>query len=148
LTWPPPTDISPLSALTRLGIIKKPDRTPAEDQAMIHLNQASLYHWSQREDCTNRNYSIGYWQAARIYALVGQVDNARRYGELCLHCSQDAGDFLLGYAYEALAREESVAGEVDKADKYLQDARRCLAQISDPGEREQLAEDLESIKAK
>ena len=59
-------------------LIDKPVRTPEEDQDMIHLNQASLYHWSQREDCTNRNLSVGNWQASRIYALLGQADNARR----------------------------------------------------------------------
>lgn len=126
-------------------LIEKPDRTPDEDEAMIRLNQASLYHWSQREDCTGRNLSIGYWQTARIYALLGQADNARRYGELCLRYSQDEGAFLLGYAYEALARAESVAGESEKAAKYLQNARRCLPQIADSEDREQLEEDLKTV---
>lgn len=126
-------------------LIDKPDRTPEEDEDMIRLNQASLYHWSQREDCTNKNLSVGCWQAARIYALLGQADNARRYGELCLHHSQTEGAFYLGYAYEALARAESVAGEGEKAAKYLQDAHRHLAQISDPEERELLEKDLKTI---
>ena len=103
-------------------LIDKHDRTPEEDEDMIRLNQASLYHWSQREDCTNRNLSVGYWQASRICALLGQADNARRYGELCLRYSQDEEAFYLGYAYEALARAESVAGQGEKAAKYLQDA--------------------------
>lgn len=126
-------------------LIDKPDRTPEEDDEMIRLNQASLYHWSQREDCTNRNLSVGYWQAARIYALIGQADNGRRYGELCLRYSQDEGAFYLGYAYEALARAESVAGEGENAAKYLQDAHQHLAQINDPEERELLENDLKTI---
>jgi hypothetical protein len=126
-------------------LIDKHDRTPEEDEDMIRLNQASLYHWSQREDCTNRNLSVGYWQASRICALLGQADNARRYGELCLRYSQDEDAFYLGYAYEALARAESVAGQGEKAAKYLQDAHGQLAQISDPEERELLEKDLKTI---
>ena len=126
-------------------LIDKSDRTPDEDQEMIRLNQASLYHWSQREDCTAENLSIGYWQTARIYALLGQADNARRYGEICLRYSQDAGPFLLGYAYEALARAESIAGQAEKAAQYLQDAQSYLAQISDSQDRELLEQDLNTL---
>jgi hypothetical protein len=39
-------------------LIEKPDRTQEEDEAMIRLNQASLWHWSQREECASRNMSI------------------------------------------------------------------------------------------
>ncbi|HZD58244.1 MAG TPA: hypothetical protein VE136_16050 [Anaerolineales bacterium] len=126
-------------------LIDKAERTPEEDEDMIRLNQASLYHWSQREDCTNRNLSVGYWQAARIYALLSQADNARRYGQLCLHYSQGEGAFYLGYAYEALARAEAAAGEGEKSAKYLQNAQQQLAQISDPEERVLLEKDLQTI---
>lgn len=126
-------------------LIEKPERTPDEDEQMVRLNQASLYHWSQREDCTNKNLSIGYWQAARIYAMLGQADNARRYGELCLRYSQDEGPFYLGYAYEALARAEALAGQSELAAKYLQEAHRYLAQVTDPEDRQLLEKDLETI---
>jgi len=128
-------------------LIDKPDRTPDEEEAMIRLNQASLYHWSQREDCTDRNLSIGYWQASRIYTLLGQADNARRYGELCLRYSQDEGAFYLGYACEALTRAASLEGEPEKAAKYLQQAHQHLAQVTDPEDRELLANDLKTIAA-
>ncbi len=35
------------------ALIEKPDRTPAEGEEMIRLNQASLWHWTQRPDCTD-----------------------------------------------------------------------------------------------
>ena len=126
-------------------LIEKPERTPDEDEQMVRLNQASLYHWSQREDCTNKNLSIGCWQAARIYALLGQADNARRYGELCLRYSQDEGPFYLGYAYEALARAEALAGQSELVSKYLQEAHRYLAQVTDPEDHQLLEKDLETI---
>lgn len=126
-------------------LIEKTGRTPDEDEQMIRLNQASLYHWSQREDCTDRNLSIGYWQAARIHALLGQADQARHYGELCLRYSQDEGAFYLGYAYEALARAASVAGQSKMVAQYLQEARRYLALVTDPEDRQLLEKDLITI---
>jgi hypothetical protein len=58
---------------------------------MLHCAFAGLWHWTQRLDCTATNRSIGYWQISRIYALLGQADNAHRYGELCLKASQEPG---------------------------------------------------------
>jgi hypothetical protein len=58
-------------------LIEKRDRTPEEDEQMIRLNQASLWHRTQREDCISTNLSIGYWQAARIYTLLGRIEAAR-----------------------------------------------------------------------
>ncbi len=92
---------------------------------MLTLSMASLWHWTQRKDCTVTNLSIGYWQLSRIFALLRQADNARHYGELSLETAQQEGteEFCLGWAYEALARTESVAGNKDKTEAYLVQAR-------------------------
>ena len=129
-------------------LIEKPDRTPEEDEQMIRLNQASHWHWTQREDCTKTNLSVGYWQASRIYAILGQADNARRYGQLCLDHSQgdDVPPFYLGYAYEALACAESVAGNREKMEKYLAQAREAVDTVTDPDSKKFLVDDLDAIK--
>ena len=54
-------------------LIDKPERTPAENEQMILYALASLWHWTQRPDCSTTNLSIGYWQAARVYALAGEM---------------------------------------------------------------------------
>ena len=76
---------------------------------MLRLSLAATWHWTQRPDCTSTNLSIGYWQTARIYALLGQAENARRYAQMCFEVSQQPGvkPFFLAYAYEALARAEA-----------------------------------------
>jgi tetratricopeptide (TPR) repeat protein len=129
-------------------LIDKPDRTAEEDEAMIRSSLASIWHWTQRKDCTATNLSVGYWQTSRIYALLGQADNARRYGQLCLDVSQ--GDeilpFYLGYAHEALARAESVAGNREKMEEYLREARRVADTVPDPDGRKYLLDDLASIR--
>jgi hypothetical protein len=129
-------------------LMDKPNRTAAEDEEMIRLSLASTWHWTQREDCAPTNMSVGYWQTSRIYAMLGQADNARRYSQLCLEASQgeDIPPFYLGYAYEALARVESVAGNHAKMEQYLREARRVADTIPKPDAKQILLDDLDTIK--
>lgn len=129
------------------GIIEKDDRTPQEDEEMVRLSHASHWHWAQREDYGARNASIACWQTSRIYALLGQSENAKRYGQLCLDASQgdDLDAFLLGYAYEALARAEAVAGNKQQMEIYLQKAREFAVKLTDDEDRQLLMDDLETI---
>ncbi|OGO38553.1 MAG: hypothetical protein A2W35_16085 [Chloroflexi bacterium RBG_16_57_11] len=129
-------------------LIEKLGRTPDEDEEMLRLSLASTWHWTQRQDCTPSNLSVGYWQIARIYTLLGQVENARRYGALCLKAAQEGGaePFTLGYAYEALARVEMVAGERARMEVYLEQAQRICENLTDEEDRQQLMKDLETIK--
>jgi hypothetical protein len=128
-------------------LIDKPNRTAEENEQMIRLSLASVWHWTQRTDCTPGNLSIGYWQTSRVYALLGQADNARRYGQMCLEVSQGEGmlPFYLGYAYEALARAETVAGNPAQRDRYLEQARQVTERITDLETQQQLLADLATI---
>jgi hypothetical protein len=127
--------------------IDKPARTPEEDERMLMLSMASFWHWSQRPDCTPGNLSIGYWQLSRVHALVRQPEAARQYGKLCLKYSQGEGTlpFHLAYAYEALARAESVAGDKAKKEEYLRLAREAGETLKDPETKQQFQKDLASI---
>ena len=128
------------------GYIDKTDRTAQDNEQMIQLAQASLWHWSQREDKTERNMSIGYWLAARVYALVDEADNARKYGLLCLEYSKNDEPFYLGFAYEALARAEMIAGDKTKMNEYLQQARTQAESVTSDEEKKMLTDDLNTIK--
>ena len=129
-------------------LIDKPDRTPEENEAMIQLSIASIWHWTQRADCAPANLSVGYWQTSRIYALLGQADNARHYGQLSLGALQgdDVPPFYRGYAYEALARAESVAHNKAKMEAFLDEARRAAEAVIDAGEKQMLLADLKTIR--
>ncbi len=126
-------------------LIVKEDRTGEDDQEMMQLNQASIWHWTQREDCTDKNLSIGYWQASRIHALLGFADAARRYGQLSLGYGKDQGPFYHGYAYEALARAELVAGDMDKTREYLAQAADLAAMVEKEEDKKYLLADLATI---
>ena len=127
--------------------IDKPERTEEEDERMLLLALASLWHWTEREDCTATNLSVGYWQVARTYALIGKADHARHYGQLSLDASQADGvlTFYRGYAYEALARAEWVAGDGHKKDAFILQARQVAQEILDKEDRERLLADLDTI---
>jgi hypothetical protein len=126
-------------------LIEKPDRTRGEDEQMIGLTHSSLWHWTQREDCTKKNLSIGYWQLARIYTIVGRPVEAKHYAQLCLEHSQHEEPFFLGYAYEALARAEKLAGNDAIASECRATAAHLAETVQDAEERKLLMDDLNTL---
>ena len=112
---------------------------------MIALNQASLWHWTQRDDCTPKNMSIGYWQTSRIYALLGRDHPARKYGQLSLDNAKDAEPFFIAYAYEALARAAMVAGDTGMMNEHLAAARKLADTVTDADSKKMLEDDLATL---
>jgi catechol 2,3-dioxygenase-like lactoylglutathione lyase family enzyme len=127
-------------------LIDKDERTPDEDIEMISRAHASLWHWNQRPDCTDTNRSIGYWQLSRVYALANQAENARQYGQLCLKFSSEEEPVFRGFAFEALARAEMVAGNPTRMKEYLAKAWEYAARVTDQEDRQLLEKDLEQFK--
>ncbi len=127
-------------------LIDKPNRTPDEELAMLHTSMASLWHWSQREDVKPQNLSVGHWQVSRVYALLGQAENALRYGALSLRLAEGLEPFYTGFAYEALARAEMVGGNKEKMNEYLEKARAWAEQVDDEEDKQVLMGDLGTIK--
>lgn len=126
-------------------LIEKTDRSAADDRQMIALNQASIWHWSQRPDCDDEKLSIGYWQASRIHALLGLGDEAMRYAQVCMSYSGALAAFYLGYAHEALARAARLRGDADAAVRYAEMARVLAQQVDNAGSRQQLLDDLATL---
>jgi hypothetical protein len=126
-------------------LIEKPDRTPAETEAMVLCALASLWHWTQRKDCTDRNLSIGHWQVSRAYALAGQGENALRHGQRSLALAEGSQPFYIGYAHEAVARAALVLNDRTLLTNHLSAARRCAASVAEAEERQPLEQDLRSL---
>lgn len=126
-------------------LIEKKDRTAEDDQLMVALNQASIYHWLQRPDCSNRELSVGFWQASRIQSLLGNALEARRQAEVCLAYSGELEPFYVGYAHEALARAARIAGDQALARAHKEEAKKLAGAVTEKDERNLLLKDLESI---
>jgi len=129
------------------GLIDKANRTPEEDEQMLLLAMASVWHWTQRKDHTPANLSVGFWQVSRVHALRGHADEACRYGQLALDSAQggNADAFTHGYAYEALARAESMAGNAAKTAEYLALAQQQADRVEDEEAKSWLLDDLKTI---
>ncbi|MHC4993628.1 MAG: hypothetical protein ACYTGQ_01100 [Planctomycetota bacterium] len=127
------------------GYIEKPNRSHEDDERMLQLALVSLWHWSRREDCTDTNLSAGYWQVSRVYAILGEPVSALKYAQHCLDVTPRDAPFFLGYAYEALARAEWIAGNDAKAKEYLAEARRIAESVTDEEERGWLVNDLGTV---
>ena len=127
-------------------LIRRAERTDVECEQMLGLSQASLWHWTQRADCTPKNLSIGHWQLARVYALLGQGDNAMRSARTCLQHSESTSPFFIAYAHEALARAAMVSGDDAATSRHLTAARHFSAQVTSDKERVLLEADLQSLE--
>lgn len=127
-------------------LLEKPTRTAEDNRLMVALNQASIYHWLNRRDCEPKRLSVGYWQASRIQAVLGNGAEARRYAEVCLSYSGDLEPFFLGYAHEALARAAYVAHETGIAEGHLKLATAQAALVGRKEDRELLLNDLEGLR--
>lgn len=126
-------------------LIEKKNRTLEEDLLMVTLNQTSIYHWLQRDDCTDEHLSVGYWQASRIQTLLGNASEATGFAEVSLTYSGELPPFYLGYAHEALARAHKLAGREVEAKCHLDLALELAAKIGKKGDRELLEADLRQL---
>jgi len=127
------------------ALLDKKRRSAAEIDEMIHAAHASRYHWSRGG--TPLNFSIGEWQLSRVYAVLGRPEPALYHGHRALEITRrnHLGRFYLAYAYEALARAASVAGQHQARNRYLREARRIGATVRDRDDRRMLLEDLTTI---
>lgn len=127
-------------------LIDQLDRTPADDEQMLLRAYASLWHWTQRADCTPQNLSVGYWLASRVHALLNQPVQARHFGKLSLKHAAGEPPFYSGYAHEALARAAKAAEDRSQREFHLQAAQAHAALIVDAEERAMLENDLKTLE--
>jgi hypothetical protein len=126
-------------------LIDKERRTEEEALRMLDLAHASLWHWTERTNCTPTNLSVGYWQLARVNALLNEANLARRYGRMALDLANETEFFHRAFAQEALARAEMVAGNAEAMDRHLAEARRLAEKIADAEGAAWLQQNLATI---
>jgi len=125
--------------------MEKAERTAEEDQLMVALNQASIYHWMNRPDCSYEKLSVGYWQASRIQALLWNTVEAIRLAHVCHRYSTELAPFYLGFAHEAIARAHKQAGHHEVARTHIMEAQQLAKSIVGLDDRALLEADLSQI---
>ena len=90
------------------------DRTPDQDDAMVHAAHASRWHWGQVGGAEQR--AVGEWQCSRVYAVLGRPGEALHHARRCLDLSAVEGvdPFVAASAHEAMARAYAVGGDVER----------------------------------
>ncbi len=129
------------------SLMELPERTPEQDDEMIHAAHASRHHWAAVG--TGANLARGEWQISRVYVTLGRAEPALYHAGRCLaYCeaSQDGiADWDIPYAYEALARAQLTAGNEEEAKRYADRSRELAAKVADEHDREHLEEDLSTL---
>jgi hypothetical protein len=118
-------------------------RTPEQDDEMIHAAHASRHHWSHAG--TAINLARGEWQCSRVYAMLGRAEPALHHALRCrdyVEAADDAADWDLPFAYEALARAYLVAGDEGAARENAARARALAAGVAEDDDREHVLAEL------
>lgn len=128
-------------------LIEREDRTPAERDRMIHAAHASRFHWEQVEH--GAKLARGEWLCSRVYSVIGRAEPALWHARRCLAILEagvdDAEDWDLPGAYEALARAHATAGLLEDARAWRDRGRAALDGIAGAEDRELIASDLASL---
>lgn len=129
-------------------LILKPARSRLEDEEMRRLSEVSYYHWTQHSAFDAEKDSIGLWQLARVYAISGLLPQARVYAARCLEVSLTGGfsAYLMGYAYEGLARCAALNGNIEEAEEALRKGEEYLGRVEDAESASYLNSDLAEIR--
>ena len=128
-------------------LMEQSDRSPQQDDRMLHAAHASRYLWGEVGEPVNR--ARGEWQVSRVYCLLGRPEPALHHAQRCLdECLvHTLGGFDLAYAHEAIARARAVAGDLAAAAASRRDAERAATAITDGDDRALLVADLATLPA-
>lgn len=127
-------------------LLDKPSRTVEDDDTMLHAAHASTFHWEKVGHPLN--FERGHWIISRVNSVLRRPEaalyHAKRCLEICL--AHDIGDFDLAFAYEALARAHSVAGDLDDARRFHKLATEAGKRIAEDDDRRHFEKEVESIR--
>jgi len=150
---PQPSEIDAATRRTLAGdlfnhtwtLLDTPNRTPEQDDEMLHAAHASRYHWGEIGQPVNR--SRGEWQCSRVYAVLGRAEPALWHARRCLAICEANGiaDWDIAAAYEALARASLVGGDLAAVATWKAKAYQALALVTDAEDREVIEADLAAL---
>ena len=116
-------------------LLEVPDRSPEQDDRLLHAAHASRFHWGEVGESIN--LVRGEWQCSRVYSVLGRgepaLHHARRSLEICRE--HGIGDFDLAFAYEAMARAYLLAGDEDESARYVALANDAGTRIAEDDNR-------------
>ena len=132
------------------AFLEMTDRTAAQTDEMIHMAHASRFHWGEVVAAGGgqpANLARGEWLCSRVYAVLGRAEPSLWHARRCLEIDEANGirDWDIAFAYEAMARASSVAGDLVAAREWAARARAACEEVVEPEERELIEGDLATL---
>lgn len=126
------------------NLLGKSERTEEDDEKMLNVVHASMFHWLQVGKPVN--FQRGDWLIARVYTVLKRTESALFHAERCNErtVELDLKDFDLAYNYEALARANALAGNKEKFEKYYKLAAEAGEKIAGKEDKKWFDQDLQS----
>ncbi|MDH5223462.1 MAG: hypothetical protein OEW66_01665 [Actinomycetota bacterium] len=127
------------------ALLETPDRTPEQDERMIHVAHGSRLHWEAVG--TAENVAVGDWLCSRVYSVLGRPEAAMFHARWCLDRA-DAEPLPLwvrAEAREAVARAFAIQGDLDQARRYAHEARALSDSIEDADDCDVVRADLATL---
>ena len=126
-------------------LLEEPNRSADDVDTMIHAAHASRFLWGEAGQPANR--ARGEWQCSRVYAVLGRAEPALWHARRCVALCEEhgLGDWDIGFAWEAVARAELVAGNTVGAGRALARAKELADDIAEADDREALLTDLSAL---
>ena len=122
-------------------------RTADADAEMLHAAHASAYHWTRVGE--GPRLARAEWQVSWVYSELERAEpalyHAHRCEAICRRFADELEDFDLPAMHEAVARAHLVAGNREEALNRLRLATDLCSQIADPGDREIIKAQIDSI---
>ena len=111
-------------------------------EKLLNQAHAAVFHWRQIGKPVN--VARGNWLLARVNTVLGRKEAALHHAQLCLdQCLRDGfKDWDLAFAYEAAARANALAGNMDAARAHYADAVTASAACAEKEDREIVDGDL------
>jgi hypothetical protein len=110
-------------------LIDKKDRSPEEDDLMVHCAHASRYFW--QEFGGPLEYARGDWLVSHVNAILGRGEGALHFAKSYLaYCEK--GDCMLfdnAAAHTAMARAYAAAGDRENCLFHVEKARELGEKI-------------------
>jgi hypothetical protein len=137
---------SALNAVT-WALLRKPDRTDADNEKMLYAAFASAYH--HLEVGLPIDQQRASWLISRVYAVLGNGQEALRHARRCAELTEahagELEDYDRAFALEALARAFKAAGNTGEAAKYQSLATKAGEEIEDEASRKVFTDELAGL---
>jgi hypothetical protein len=118
-------------------LLQKPDRSPSEDDEMLHAAHACTYHWKFVGTAVQQQR--GEWLISRVHVVLGHGNEALRHAQLCFELTESnrnlMKDFDIAYAFEGMARAQAMLGDHRIAKEFLVLAEQAGEAIADEEDR-------------